>query len=316
MDELPSYDDVVDAHRRIGKYINRTPVLRSRELDQGIGAELFFKCENLQRTGAFKFRGASNAVRALSDADAARGVATHSSGNHGAALACAAAQRSIPCHVVVPAGAVPGKVAAIHRYGGRVRECAPTQAAREEGLRALVEETGARAVPPYNDPWIIAGQGTAALELLQEEPALEVLLAPLGGGGLLSGCALVAKTQSHSPLVIGVEPAGADEASRSLAAGRIIADQVPDTICDGLRATIGPLTFTLISRLVDEVLTVSEEAIIQAMKDIWRMMRVVCEPSSATVLAAMRTHPDRFRGRRVGLILSGGNVDLDSLPWR
>ncbi len=314
--ELPTSDDLIEAAHRIGPRINRTPVLRSRRLDTETGAALFFKCENLQRTGAFKFRGASNAVGALTEAEAGSGVATHSSGNHGAALALAAAQRDIPCHVVVPEGAVPAKVAAIAEYGGRVHRCAPTQAAREQGLKDLVAATGAIPIPPYDDRRIIAGQGTAALELLDEVPALDLVLAPLGGGGLLSGCAVVAKSGAAALQVIGVEPAGADEARRSLSAGHIVTDQVPETIADGLRATIGPLTFAVISSLVDEVVTVTDEAIIRAMRDIWRMMRVVCEPSSATVLAAIRAHPDRFRGRRVGLVLSGGNVDLDHLPWR
>ncbi len=315
MADIPTRDDVITARRRISAHVNLTPVLRSHRLDAAVGAELYFKCENLQRTGAFKYRGASNAVWSLGEADAARGVATHSSGNHGAALALAAAGRSIPCHVVVPAGAVAVKLAAIADYGGTVHECAPTQAAREQGLADLVAATGAIPIPPYNDPRIIAGQGTAALELLEQVDGLDIVIAPLGGGGLLSGCAIVAKAESRPPRVIGVEPSGADEARRSLAAGRIITDQIPDTIADGLRATIGPLTFAVVSRLVDEVLAVSDEAIVKAMKDIWRMMRVVCEPSSATVLAAIQAYPDRFRGCRVGLVLSGGNVDLDHLPW-
>ncbi|MDJ0654212.1 MAG: pyridoxal-phosphate dependent enzyme [Xanthomonadales bacterium] len=313
MDKQPTLSDLHDARRRIQAWIHQTPVLKSRVMDELHGCQLYFKCENLQRTGAFKFRGASNAVLSLDDSQARAGVATHSSGNHGAALARAAGLRGIPCHVVVPDGAVQSKVEAIARYGGHITRCAPTQEAREQTLGQVLQQTGAEAVPPYNDFRVICGQGTAALELLEQVERLDLLMAPLGGGGLLSGCAIAGQGQVD---VLGAEPAGADEGARSLAAGRILAEGfTPDTLCDGLRATIGPLTFAIISEQVRQVLTVSDEKVVASMQQLWRIMKIVVEPSAAIVLAAVSVNPDIFTGKRVGLILSGGNVDLDRLPW-
>ena len=312
---LPVLEDIQQAARRIADTINPTPVLRSRQLDEKLGAQLYFKCENFQHTGTFKFRGACNAVFSMNEQSAAAGVATHSSGNHGAALARAASLRGIPAHIVVPNGAVASKVAAIIAYGGIVHPCAATQAAREQGLERVVADTGAEAIPPYNDARIICGQGTVALEFLSQQPDLEVLVAPLGGGGLVSGSAIAAKGINPDIEVIGVEPEGAADTYDSLAAGKIIEDFSPDTIADGLRAQVGPLTFKIIQQQVNRVLLVSEDQIIGAMREIWRIMKIIVEPSSATVLAAVKSHPEAFAGRRVGLIISGGNVDLDQLPW-
>lgn len=311
---IPTIADLKAAHERIAHYVHRTPILTSRRLDELTGAQLFFKCENFQHTGAFKFRGALNAVLSLDDSSAKRGVATHSSGNHGAALACAAGLRGIPAHVVVPRGAVASKVAAIEGFGGTVHWCEPNQAAREKGLAELVESTGAEPIPPYNDARIIAGQGTAALEFLDQRDNLDLLVTPLGGGGLISGSAIAAG-ESPSIDVFGVEPDGAADTCASLEAGRIIDEFHPDTIADGLRAKVGPLTFEIIRQRVARVMTVDDAAIIAAMRQIWRIMKIVVEPSSATVLAAVFEHRDAFRDRKVGLIISGGNVDLDHLPW-
>ena len=314
-DNLPGLTEVQAAARRIGSSVNTTPVLRSRRLDAALGAELHFKCENLQRTGAFKIRGASNAVRSLDDAEAAAGVATHSSGNHGAALAAAASDRGITAHIVVPEGAVPSKLANIKRHGGRIIPCKPTLADRTRVLEEVVAESGATVIHPYNDPRIIAGQGTAGLELAGQVPGLDVVIVPVGGGGLISGCSIALKGMNPDIRVIGAEPAGADDAVRSLAAGEIIDDIDPDTIADGLRATIGPLTFALIREHVDRIVTMSDDEILAAMRRLWECLKIIVEPSSATVLAAAEQYRDELRGKRVGLILSGGNVDLDRIAF-
>ena len=312
---IPDLHDLHSAARRIEPYVHHTPVMTSHRIDAMIGAELLFKCENLQRTGSFKIRGATNTVRLLSDEEAGRGVATHSSGNHGAALCAAARSRGIPAYIVVPEGAVASKVKAIQGYGGDVIRCAPTQAAREETLEAVLEGTGATMVHPYNDPRIIAGQGTAGLELMEQTGGVDVLVCPVGGGGLISGCALAAKLLRPDTLVIGAEPAGADDTARSLAVGEIVEDVVPDTIADGLRARVGKLTFQVIQRHVAEVVTVTDPEIVEAMKIIWHTMKLVIEPSSATVFATVLKIRNRLAGKRIGLVLSGGNVDLDHLPW-
>lgn len=315
MTRLPQAEDIELAAERIDAAVHRTPVLTSTRLDDLTGARLFFKAEHLQRTGSFKLRGASNAVLSLDDDDAGSGVATHSSGNHGAALACAAQARGIDCHVVVPRGAVRCKLDNMRRYGAHLVECDPTQAGREAGLAQVLDDSGATAIPPYDHPHIIAGQGTAARELLQQAGPLDALIAPLGGGGLLSGSALWCRHLGGTTLVYGAEPAGADDTARSLAAGRIVDDHKPDTICDGLRALVGHTTFTLIRDHVHQVITVTDQQVIDAMRLLWEVTKQVVEPSSATVLAAILANPQPFRGRRVGLILSGGNVDLDALPW-
>ncbi|MEO8161400.1 MAG: threonine/serine dehydratase, partial [Arenimonas sp.] len=290
-----------------------TPVLRSRTLDELAGASLHFKCENLQRTGAFKFRGACNAVWSLSEAEAAHGVVTHSSGNHGAALALAARTRGIAAHVVVPAGAVPAKLAAIRAYGATVHECAPTMAAREAMAAQVQADTGARLVHPFTDPLVIAGQGTAALELLSQAGPLDLLLAPVGGGGLIAGCAIAVAGSGVHTRVVGAEPAGASDAADSLRLGTRVTEHSPDTICDGLRGTIGAINFELLRTHAVEVLTVDDDATRAAMRLLWERMKLLVEPSSAIVFAALLQHRERVAGQRIGLVLSGGNVDLDAM---
>ena len=311
-----AFADVETAVARIAPHAHVTPVLRSRSLDELAGCAIAFKCENFQRVGAFKFRGACNAVWALSDDVAARGVATHSSGNHGAALALAARTRGIPAHVVVPEGAVAAKVAAIRNYGASVRVCAPTQAARDEAAARVVRETGATLVHPFTNENVIAGQGTAALELLRETGELDALIAPIGGGGLIGGSAIAAKGIFPQIRIFAAEPEGAADAFESLRRGERVADIVPDTICDGLRATFGEVNFALLREYGVEVLPVSDAETIAAMRLVFERLKIVIEPSSAVVLAAILRHHERFANLRVGAILSGGNVDLDAMPWR
>jgi threonine dehydratase len=311
--DLPRFEDVLAAAARIAPHAHVTPVLRSRTLDELSGAQLFFKCENLQRAGAFKFRGACNAVWSLPDEEAARGVVTHSSGNHGAALALAARTRGIAAHVVVPRGAVPAKLAAIRAYGATLHECEPTMAAREALAAQVQAATGARLVHPFTDPAVIAGQGTAALELLSQSGGLDVLLTPVGGGGLIGGTATAVAGSGAATRVVGAEPAGASEAHDSLARGERITVHPADTICDGLRGTIGEINFALLRRHGIEVITVPDSDTLAAMKLLWARLKLLVEPSSAIVLAALLARRERFAGQRVGLLLSGGNVDLDAL---
>jgi len=320
---LPGPEDVADAAARIAPHTRRTPVLTSRQFDAMAGAELFFKCENFQRTGAFKARGAANAVFSLYAAQAACGVATHSSGNHGMALAWAAGRRGIGCTVVMPEAAPRAKRDAVAGYGARIVGCASGGAAREAALAGILAGTGAEFVHPYADARVIAGQATAARELLHEVAGLDTLIAPVGGGGLLSGCCLAvaaAAAQGGSagpvPEVLGAEPAAADDAARSLRAGRLIADDAPLTVADGLRMPLKPLTFAILRAGAAGILTVEEDAIVAAMRLIWERMKIVVEPSGAVPFAAILARPERFRGRRVGVILSGGNVDLGRLPWQ
>ncbi len=302
------------AAARIAAHAQITPVLRSDVLDAHAGARLFFKCEHLQRGGAFKFRGACNAVWSLSDAEAARGVVTHSSGNHGAALALAAKTRGIPAHIVVPEGAVAAKLANIERAGGIIHRCAATLAAREETCARVQHDTGATLVHPYADARVIAGQGTLALELLQQVPDLDVLITPVGGGGLISGCTIVAAALSTATAVVGAEPTGADDALQSLRRGERITDIVPHTLCDGLRATIGIPNFELLREHRVDIIGVDDDATLAAMRLLWAELKQTVEPSSAVVLAALLAQRERFAGQRVGLVLTGGNVDLDSRP--
>lgn len=312
---LPSLSDIRMASRRIGPFITRTPLLRSDALDEACGAHVLFKCEQLQPMGAFKLRGASNAVWSLDDEGARRGVATHSSGNHGAALACAAQVRGIPCTVVMPENAVEAKVNNVRRYGAEVVFCQPNQADREAVLSAIVADTGAHLIPPYDDERIIAGQGTCALEFLGQAPTLEVLITPVGGGGLISGCAIASKSLRPDMEVWGAEPAGSADAARSLKAGTLITDIEPDTICDGLRAIISPRTFRGLREHVEGLITVDDKDTIAAMRLIWRELKQVVEPSSAIALAALLNKRERFAGMTVGIVLTGGNVDLDQIPW-
>ncbi|HEY6942518.1 pyridoxal-phosphate dependent enzyme [Dokdonella sp.] len=306
---LPDLRAIEAAAERIAPYAYRTPVMRSRSLDELAGAELHFKCEHLQRVGAFKFRGACNAVWSLDEAEALRGVVTHSSGNHGAALALAARTRGIPAHVVVPEGAVRSKVAAIEAYGATLHRCAPTIAAREDAAERVRRETGAAFVHPYTDPRVIAGQGTAALELVREVDHLDALIAPIGGGGLIGGSALVARALAPHAAVFAAEPSGAADAYESLRRGSRVTDTVPDTICDGLRATIGEINLELLEACAVRVFTVADADTLAAQRLIAARLKQVVEPSSAIALAAVLAHRDAFAGRRVGIILSGGNVD-------
>ncbi|MAE67470.1 MAG: serine dehydratase [Phycisphaeraceae bacterium] len=306
---------IEQAAARIEPFAHRTPALTCRTLDDRFGAVLQFKCENLQKVGAFKFRGATNAVRSLSDGEAARGVITHSSGNHAQALALAARDRGIAATIVMPSSAPAVKRAAVEGYGATVIECAPTLEARESTTAAQIEESGAVLVHPYNDPRIIAGQATAAKELFEQAGALDFVLAPVGGGGLLAGTACAASAWCPAARVVGAEPAGADDAQRSFRAGRIIPSTDPQTIADGLLTSLGDQTFPLIMRHVHDIVTVSEAAIVEAMRLVWQRMKIIVEPSAAVPVAALIEQRLDVRGARVGIILSGGNVDLDRLPW-
>lgn len=308
---LPDFAAVEAAAARIAPHAHTTPVLRSRSLDALAGAALFFKCENFQRAGAFKFRGACNAVWSLDDDTAARGVVTHSSGNHGAALALAAKTRGIAAHVVVPEGAVAAKLEAIQASGAMLHRCAPTIAAREAMAEAVRAQTGATLVHPYIDARVIAGQGTAALELLRETGPLDALVTPVGGGGLASGSAIAAHGIDPRIDIHGAEPAGADDAARSLLGGTRVSELVPRTICDGLRGLLGAINFDLLREHRVQVTTVPDHDTLAAMRLIWTRLKIVVEPSSAIALAAVLTQPGRFAGRRIGIVLSGGNVDVD-----
>jgi threonine dehydratase len=311
----PTFAQIEDAAARISPFIHRTPVFTCRGLDAMTGARLFFKCENFQLVGAFKARGAANAVLSLPEGEAARGVATHSSGNHAAALALAARARGVRAYVVMPENAPAVKQRAVAGYGAEIVRCRPTLAAREEALAEVVARTGAAVVHPYDDLRIIAGQGTAALELCAEVHDLDVVIAPVGGGGLLSGTALAVRGTSPRARVLGAEPEIADDAFRSLRAGRIIPSSYPDTVADGLRTSLGELTFPIIQQHVDSIVTAGEAEIIAAMRTVWERMKLVIEASAAVPLAAILSGRVNLSGQRVGIILSGGNVDLDTLPW-
>jgi len=312
----PTLDDVLAAAARIEGEAKRTPVLTCASIDAVVGMRLFFKCENFQKVGAFKMRGAANAVLSLSDKEAARGVATHSSGNHAQALALAARLRGIPSFIVMPESAPAVKRAAVAGYGAEIITCQSTLQAREETLQAVVARTGAVFIHPYDDDRIIAGQGTAALELLDEVPDLDVVMTPVGGGGLLSGTALAVKGLAPTIRVIAAEPAGADDAARSLAAGRILPSVAPATVADGLLTSLGQRNFPIIRKHVSAIWTVGDPAIMAAMRLVWERMKIIIEPSSAVCPAAVLDRPAEVAGLRIGIILSGGNVDLERLDWR
>lgn len=308
--------EIERAAERIAPHVHRTPVVRCASLDRMSGASLFFKCENLQKTGSFKARGALHAVLSLSPEEATRGVVTHSSGNHGQALAWAARQAGVAATVVMPRDASRVKRAAVEGYGAEVVLCEPTLAAREQTARQMVAERGGRLVHPYDDRQIVAGQATAALELLEAAGPLDYVVAPVGGGGLLSGTALaVAHRAQGACTVVGAEPAAADDACRSLCAGRLIRPTRTETIADGLRTALGRLPFSIIRHHVERIVTVDEAQIVHAMRCVWSRMKLVIEPSAAVAVAAVLKQPKAWHGRRVGVILSGGNVDLDRLPW-
>jgi len=313
--EIPTIDDVRRAAVRIARYVHRTPVLTSRSLNEMCGAQIFFKCENLQKAGVFKIRGAANAVLSLAREEAVKGVATHSSGNHGAALALAASWRGIKAHVVMPENSARVKKEAVSAYGAEITYCEPTLQGREKVLREVVERTGAAFIHPYDDPRVVSGQGTAALELCEEVEDLDAVMAPVGGGGLLSGTAIAVRALQPGAKLVGAEPEVADDARRSLKLGRIVPSEDPSTIADGLRTSLGELTFAVISRLVEDIVTVSEEEIVRAMRTVWERMKIVIEPSSAVPVAALLFRRESVPGSRVGVIISGGNVDLERLPW-
>lgn len=304
-----------EAHQRIQPHVLRTPVLTSERLDAACGGTLFFKCENLQHVGAFKARGATNAVFALSAAEAAKGVVTHSSGNHAAALARAAKLRGISATIVMPSNSPQVKVRNVQSYGAKVVLCEPTQQAREAAAAKIVAETGATLVHPFTNFQVMAGQGTATIELIDEVQALDLVVCPVGGGGLLAGTATAAKALLPQVKVIAAEPAGAADAAASFRAGKVIPLTKADTIADGLRTTVGDENFAIIRERVDDIVTVTEDEIVAAMRTLWEALKIVVEPSGAVPFAAIQAGKIDVKGRRVGIILSGGNVDLDALPW-
>lgn len=315
MSEPPTIDDIRSAAERIKPYAHRTPVLTSGTLNEMCRAEIFFKCENFQKAGVFKIRGATNAVFSLSEEEASKGVATHSSGNHGAALSLAATWRGIKAFVVMPSNSPRVKKDAVSGYGGEIVYCEPTLEARERGLAEVLRRQGATFIHPYNDPRVIAGQGTAALELCEDVPSLDTVMTPVGGGGLLSGTAIAIRATARKTQVIAAEPEMADDAYRSFRSGSIVPSDNPQTIADGLKTSLGDLTFSIIRRNVSDIVTVSEEAIVLAMRTIWERMKIVVEPSAAVPVGALMTARDKVPGVRIGIILSGGNVDLSALPW-
>lgn len=313
---VPTFDDVVAAHERIRSHIHRTPVLTSSHFNEMTGAELFFKCENFQKAGVFKARGACNAVFGLSGEQAKLGVCTHSSGNHALSLSYAAGRRGIPCNVVMPRTAPQAKMDAVRGYGGDITECEPSTSSREATLIEVQARTGGEFVHPYNDPRVIAGQATCSRELLDQVEDLDTIIAPIGGGGMISGTCLTKSNIAPDVDVYAAEPKNADDAYRSFKAGHIIADDAPVTVADGLKVPLKDLTWHFVKNHVTDILTATEDEIVDAMKLTWKRMKIVMEPSSAVPLATILKNKDVFRGRRVGVIITGGNVDLDKLPWQ
>ncbi|MEJ8563591.1 pyridoxal-phosphate dependent enzyme [Yoonia sp. GPGPB17] len=312
---IPTYEDMLAAHERIKPIIRRTPVRTSDYLNDLTGCNLLFKCENMQEPGAFKVRGACNAVFGLDEAQAVKGVATHSSGNHASCLSYAAMKRGIPCNVVMPKTAPQAKKDTVRRYGGVITECEPSTTSREATFAEIQAATGGDFVHPYNDPRVIAGQGTCSKEFMEQTDGLDVVMAPIGGGGMVSGTCLTLSTLAPETQIIAAEPEQADDAYRSFKEGHIIADDAPKTIADGLLVPLKERTWHFVSKYVSDILTASEEEIIEAMKLTWKHLRVVMEPSSAVPLATLLKNKERFAGKRVGIIITGGNVDLDKLPW-
>ena len=315
MIKIPTLKDILAAHKRIKPYIHQTPVLSSESINKITGASLFFKCENLQKVGAFKFRGATNAVLQLTDEQKAKGVATHSSGNHAAALALAAKNAGVKAYVVMPENAPEIKKKAVKGYGAEITFSAATQEARESTLEKVIEKTGATFIHPYNNFNIVCGQGTSALELLNNYNDLDIMMAPVGGGGLMSGTAITSKGINPNIKIFAAEPKMADDAYRSFKSGKLLPSVNPQTIADGLRTSLSDLTFKIISEKVDDILTVNENSIVQAMRMIWERMKIIIEPSSAVPLAAVLEYPEYFKGKKTGIIISGGNVDLGNLPF-
>jgi threonine dehydratase len=313
--DWPTLEEIRSAHERIRPYIHRTPVLTSRAIDSMAGCSIHFKCENLQKVGAFKARGATNAVLSLTDEQAANGVATHSSGNHAQALAYAAGIRGIPSYIVMPRNAPEVKVRAVKDYGAEIVFCEPTLEAREKTLEQVLWRTGADFIHPYDDRRIVTGQATACLELLEEIPDLDIVMTPVGGGGLLSGTCLSARYLRPDISVIAAEPSGADDAYRSLKEGRIVPSTDPRTVCDGLLTSLGRIDFDIISRCVKAIIPVDDKYTIKAMRTIMERMKIVVEPSACVTLGAILEGNEIFHGERIGVILSGGNVELSRLPW-
>ncbi len=312
---IPTYSDIEKAHNIVKKYAHRTPVFTSSAIDSIVGGRLFFKCENFQKVGAFKFRGAINAIFSLSETEAEKGVATHSSGNHAAAVALAAKLRGIPAHIVMPDNSPEIKKRAVAGYDANITFCAPTLQARETTLAKVVEETGAYEIHPYNNFYVIAGQGTAAKEMIEEKKDFDIIITPVGGGGLLSGTAIATKKLLPDCKIIAAEPAGADDAFRSFHSKKFIASENPKTIADGLLTSLGERNFKIILSNVDDIVTVSEENIIAAMRMIWERMKIIIEPSSAVPLAAILEKKIDIKNKKVGIILTGGNIDLERLPF-
>jgi len=310
-----TFEHVLQARERINDHIHRTPVLTSSYLNNLIGAEIFFKCENFQKAGAFKVRGASNAVFGLTEEQAKAGVCTHSSGNHALSLSYAAGRRGIPCNVVMPRTAPQAKKDAVRGYGGIITECEPSTSSREEVFAKVQEQTGGEFIHPYNDLRVIAGQATCSAELLEQVEGLDTIVAPIGGGGMISGTCLTLSNLAPKIQIIASEPEQADDAARSFRAGHIIADDAPSTIADGLKVPLKENTWYFVEKYVSDILTASEQEIIDAMKLTWQRMKIVMEPSCAVPLATLIKHRDQFRGRRIGVVITGGNVDLDLLPW-
>ena len=314
--ERLEFADIAAAHERIRDQVHRTPVMTSSTLDELAEAKLFFKCENLQKTGAFKARGATNAVFSLTDKEASAGVVTHSSGNHAAALARAARLRAIPAFIVMPNNAPKAKQESVRCYRAEIIFCEPTLESREATAAEVQSRTGATLVHPFNDLRVMAGQGTTAIELLDQVPDLDLILCPVGGGGHISGIAVAAKSIRASIRIVGVEPNGADDALRSFRSGNIVPMTSPATVADGLRTSLGERTFREIREHVDDIVTVSEEAILGAMRAIWGVMKLVVEPSGAVAYAAVSSGGLDVRSQKVGIVLTGGNLDLDRLPWQ
>ncbi len=311
----PSFPDIQNAHQRIKNFIHNTPIHTSSAINKITGSEIYFKCENFQKAGAFKYRGATNAVQNLNSSEASRGVATHSSGNHAAALALAASQRGLRCFVVMPSSAPDIKIEAVKYYGAEITFCEPTLESRESTLNKLIEKTGAVFIHPFDNTNVISGQGTAALEFLNQVRDLEIIMTPVGGGGLFSGTLIASKAISPEIKVYGAEPKNADDAYRSFKNGTLYPPLKPNTIADGLLTALSELTFRIITDKADDILTVTEESIVEAMKHVWQRMKIIIEPSSAVPLAAVLENRDVFYGKKTGIILSGGNVDLTKLPF-
>lgn len=312
---LPTLTDIKSAHERIKPFIHRTPVLTSKQLNRIFACEMFFKCENFQKAGAFKFRGATNAVQLLTKEERKRGVVTHSSGNHAGALSLAASMNSVKSYIVMPENAPEVKVNAVKGYGAEITFCKPTLQSREETARGIIKKTGAVLVHPYDNCNVICGQGTAAVELLEDINDIEIIVAPVGGGGLLSGTATAARAVNGKIKIMGAEPLNANDAWKSFTSGILTPSVNPSTIADGLLTSLSELTFSIIRKNVDDIYTVKEESIIECMMLVWERMKIIIEPSSATVLAVIRENPGFFKGKGVGLIISGGNVDFRKLPF-